>query len=65
MSLLGSHPNSRCRFTGMQSKQLLFKRQDTLFQGELENTDCQVGRYIQQERIGGRGGDQILSVPFI
>ena len=64
-SLLGSGPNSRCWFMGTQSEQLLFKRQDTLFRGELENADCRVGRYIQQERVGSRGGDRILSVPFI
>ena len=50
---------------GTQSEQLLFKRQDTLFRGELKNADCQLGRYVQQERVGGRGGDQILSVPFV
>ena len=36
-----------------------------LFRGKLENTNCQVGRYVQQEHVGGRGGDRILSVPFI
>ena len=51
-SLLGSGPNSRCRVTGTQSEQFLFKRQDTLFRGELENADCRVGRYVQQECIG-------------
>ena len=50
---------------GTQSEQLFFERQDTLFQGELKNADCQVGRYVQQERGGGRGGDWILSVPFV
>ena len=53
ISLLGSGLNSRCLFMGTQSEQLLFIRQDTLFRGELENADCQVGRCVQQERIGG------------
>ena len=43
VSLLGSGPNSRCQFMGMQGKQLLFERQDALFQGELENAYCLVG----------------------
>ena len=43
----------RCQFTGMQSEQLLFEQQDMLFQGELENAYCQVGRYIQQKHISG------------
>ena len=36
-----------------------------LFRGELKNADCQFGRYVQQECVGGRGGDRILSVPFV
>ena len=43
VSLLGSRPNSRCWFMGTQSEQLLFKQQDMLFQGELENANCRVG----------------------
>ena len=42
-SLLGLGPNSRCQLTGTQSEQLLFERQDMLFQGELENAYCRVG----------------------
>ena len=49
MSLLGSGLNSRCWFTGTQSEQLLFERQDMLFQGELENAHCWVGQYVQQK----------------
>ena len=52
-SLLSSGPNSRCQFTGTQSEQLLFERENTLFRGELENANCRVGRYVQQECVGG------------
>ena len=50
---------------GTQSEQLLFERQNMLFQGELENANRQVGRHVQQEHVGGRGGDRILLVPFV
>ena len=50
---------------GMQSEQLLFERQDALFQGELENAYHWVGRYVQQKHISGQGGGRILAVPLI